>query len=453
MMGGVAVRQNDYVFFIGTVENYFRTGTMSYIDGKPFAGRMPGYGAPYFLIRLVASPKTAIVCLILLQILFSAIAVYYLARIAERLFADKKAFYLTFVLAVFSVYTSIFDIFTLAESFAVSSVVFALYNLQQGWDSGQKKYFLYAGFFVAWAIFLRPFLGLLIVFMPAVLFLYLFRSKGLRSAFVVTGIFCLPFVVFESAWIARNYAALGKFVPLETDLNESYGKSTVYRTSAIAVRKLIASWGGETGEFYDGSEAWWFHYAKGKAVTEYQFPARVFRSSFTKDSLIRLKQVFNASGDMTVDEKKRDSLNNEAFAMATRYMEAYRKDNAFRYYFINTFGRMQKLVFSNPTLLFPLPKFSGMSVIQKGIKLFCIALYFLVVAGGIISALIYFFRNGRNAYSYLLFGIPPVLALTIMFNPFSIIENRYFICAYPILMLFFVYGLIVFPVVKLKRTR
>jgi hypothetical protein len=448
VIGHVVVKQNDYGFFLGVVDNYFSTGTMTYIEGKPFAGRMPGYGIPYMLLRYVMPQQAALVSLIFLQVLLSAISVYVLARMALMLLRHEKYFHITFFLFAISTYTSLFDIFTLSESFSVSAVIFMLFFLFRYVERERAADLVLAGFFLAWCIFLRPFLGLFIIIIPLSVLLWKWKRNGFAKAFTHAALLCLPFIVFEAAWIIRNYNALGKFVPLETALNESYGKHGPYRASAIAIRQLITGWGGVTGEFYDNSEAWWFHHAQGEQVNNYQFKPHVFNDGFTRDSLVRLKEIFNASGDMARTEHERDSLNTVAETIALKYAESYKQSNKLRYYVLNPFVRVKQLAFSNPNLLMPLPKFSEMNILQKGIKLGYTAMYFIIVAAGLIGALIMLFKRKMDLRWFMLLVIPLIITLTIIFNPLSIIENRYFLTAYPALLLFTVY---LYSVIRKQR--
>lgn len=436
---GVVVKQNDYYMFLHPIDTYIKTGFYTLDGVRPFAGRMPGYSIPYFLLRGVFDQSNALLALILMQVFLSAISVYVLAKLAMLLLKNEKYFFITFFLFAISTYTSIFDIFTLAESFSISALIFSLYYLFLFFSYVQKKHLLYAGFFLAWLIFLRPFLGLVIVVFPAIVFLKYLRAINFRKAFIYCILFVLPFGICESAWVLRNYFALHKFIPLETSLDESYGKYGSYRSSAIAVRQLITSWGGETGEFYDNSEAWWFHAAKGNDIENYQFKKRVFKGNFNKDSLIYLKKIFNESGSKELSNREKDSLNTLAEQTANRYKISYVEKNKFQVFFINPFIRIQKLVFSNPNLSLPLPKLDKMNVLEKSIKISYIGLYFLVIIGGILGVILMMLKRKFDLFWFILISVPLIIIGTIIFNPLSIISNRYFLCAYPIFTLFIVY--------------
>lgn len=433
---GIVVMQNDYYMFLHPVDTYLKTGVFTLDGVKTFAGRMPGYSVPYFLLRCVLDQPTALWLLIIFQVILDAVSVYWLAKLAQLLFKHSRYFYSVFFVAAISTYTSIFDVFTLAESFAVSATIFLLYYLYTAFEKQNKIYLLWAGFFLAWLIFLRPFLGLLVILVPLIIFIRTWKVESVKMAFVKGFIFVLPFCLAESVWIIRNFVMLDKFVPLETALDESYGKFGAYRTSAIAIRQLISAWGGETGEFYDQSEASWFHNAKGKEIEAYEFKPHVFNAGFTKDSLVQLKKWFDASASPDLRDSQKDSFNTLAEQTALRYRLDYEQHNKARVFLINPFIRLQKLVFSNPNMSMPLPKFSEMNLLEKGIKLFYVALYFVIILAGFAAAAWMLLKKRLTWFWLVLISVPVAIILAIVFNPLSIISNRYFLCAYPAMILF-----------------
>ncbi|MFL5763736.1 MAG: hypothetical protein ACJ77K_07310 [Bacteroidia bacterium] len=439
IVGGIAVKQNDYYMFFGPVEEYFKSGSFS-LDGiKPFAGRIPGYSTPYFILRMAFSEPTAVAILIIFQFLLSAVCVYLLSLMALRQFRHARYFYLTFFISAVSMYTALYDIFTLAESFSVSAITLCLYFVFRFLDTEKKRFLVFAGIFLGWAVFLRLFLGILIVLVPLLLFIYLWKKNNFKKAFWYVFLFLLPFCIFESAWVTRNFISLKKFVPLETSLDESYGNRGSYRSSALAVRRLIIAWGGEPGEFYDHSEGWWFREAEGKDADEYVFQPGVFRGNFTKDSLVYLKMLFNESISKERTASEQDSLNLLAEKTADRFREGYVTKNFMSVYLLNPLKRARRLVFSNPGLAMPLPRYAEMSIFEKGIKFFYTALYFLIISGACGAVLLMLLKRKFTFEWLLLLTFPAAIILTLTFFPLSIMENRYFLSAYPICILFVMY--------------
>ena len=436
-IGKIGLKQNDYEYFMGPVDQYFEKGMFQYehSPGKPFAGRMPGYSLPYMLLRFLFDKETALFSLFLLQILLSAISVYVIGLVAEKLIRNKNAFFLSFFLFACSAHTTIFDIYSLAESFSVSAICFFLFFIFKYFDHRKTVYLLLSGFFITWAIFLRPFLGTMLVIFPLALLLYDRNNFSPANFIKIGALFFIPFIICESAWIYRNYIIMNRFIPLETSLSESYGEMGAYRTSAISIRKMIDAWGGESAEFDEGREGDWFHHVPQEKAADYIFSDYVFNSSFNKDSLLLLKKDFNASIDTLLSERERDSLNKRASTIALRYADNYKHDNLFRYYFINPVKRFQRLVFYNTTGMLPLPRFDQMNVIQKTAKLFYFFLYFFVTIFGIAGTLVFFFSQKKlNAPAFILTIFPWLVALTLV--AYGVIGFRYYINTYPVFIIF-----------------
>lgn len=446
----IGIKQNDYEYFLGPVDEYFEKGKFQYEfePGKPFAGRMPGYSLPYMFLHFIFNKETSLFLLFSLQILLGAISVYLISRIAGKLFNSSKAFLLAFILFAISSHTAIFDIFSLAESFSVSATCFFLYFIYKYFEDRKKSALVLSGIFITWAVFLRPFLGTLLLLFPIALLICdrknLSFSKFIHTCFF----FFIPFMICESAWIYRNFVVMKKFIPLETSLTESYGERGAYRTSAISIRQLIDAWGGKSAEFDENDEGGWFHHKPLATAGDYIFPDYVFNSSFNKDSLIQLKKIFNASIDTLLSDREKDSLNMLASSIALRYTDDYRKHNLFRYYLINPVKRFQRLVFTNTTGMLPMPRFEEMNVIQKTVKMFYFFLYFFVTFSGIIGMIAYFFSQKKlTAPVFITMIFPWIVAFTLV--AYGVIGFRYFVNTYPVFIIFSAF--LIFTIMDYKR--
>jgi dolichyl-phosphate-mannose-protein mannosyltransferase len=443
-IGTIGLKQNDYEYFMGPVDEYFEKGMFQYefSPGKPFAGRMPGYSLPYMLLRFIFEKNTALFILFSLQILLGAISVYVMSLIAEKLFQSPGAFLIAFVLLAISSHTAIFDIYSLSESFSVSAICFFLYFIFKYFEERKVSHLVVSGFFITWAIFLRPFLGTMLVIFPLALLIYERRNFSITRFVKTCFLFFLPFILCESAWVYRNYVVMKRFIPLETSLTESYGELGAYRTSAISVRMLIDAWGGESAEFNVGRDGDWFHHVPYEKAGDYVFADYVFHSSFNKDSLLQLKKIFNASIDSTLTDTERDSLNKLASVIALRYAGQYKHDNFFRYYIINPVKRFQRLAFSNATGMLPLPRFDQMSTIQKAVKLFYFFLYLFVTVTGMTGTIVFFFSQKKlTAPGFIITIFPWLVAFTLV--AYGVIGFRYYVNTYPVFIIFSVFFILI----------
>jgi Alg9-like mannosyltransferase family len=429
----LVLKSSDYGYFIKPVENYFETGVFFYIDKEhPFAGRMPGYWLSYFLLRFIFSPHYAIILMSILQILLSAISVYALARAAEIVSGRKKIFQIVFWIYAFNLYTISFDIQTQSESMAISCASFLLYFISKYFFERKSNSILFwAGFFTAWLIFLRPFMGFMILLMPCILFFYNYKGinkNSFKQAFVAIFIFCFSFILIETTWIVRNYLMLKEFIPLESNITQSYGK--VYSKPWIKIRGFIKTVGENPAYFEPGTMAEWYRNTIDVNENKYEFNSNVFKNvSYTKDSLIELKRNYNI-----FYATKNDSIENYyeklCINAAIRYSEEYKANNKINYYVLYPIKRCKMFIFNSGSSYLLLPPFAQMNWHQRLVKLFTSFYYYLVLVSSFIALIVALYRKKYNAFNISLFSSIFVLILIIVFYA-DIQENRYFMPVFP----------------------
>jgi hypothetical protein len=440
VIGLIGIKMNDYSYFLGSIDNYFTYGTITDSDpGKPFAGRMPGYGMPYLLLRLIFHQQLAIALLMISQVLLSVLSNLWLGRLYMLLFNEKRGARMCALMFATFAPLLVFNLFTLSESFSVSAFIGYFYYLILYIKNSRPRYLLLSGFFLAWLVFLRPFMGVLLPVTALFLWINAPAKQWVRNCVWVF----FAFACFELAWITRNYLALNRFIPLETSLNESYSERSSYRKSALAIRGMINAFGGEAGEFYPGSEGAWFHSNDRNGFPSGIFPQRIL-SLIPPDSLLLLKSNFLGSVSPENSESACDSLNELAYRTAKRYAAIYRKARPLHSYLLVPVTKVFEFVFTNGTILMMMPPFPEMNGVEKAIKLFYFLHYYFVLFSGIILGFILAYRS--KSLLKLLF-IPIMLpwlisALLITYTDLYIIQHRYLLCMLPGLMIFSSYGII-----------
>lgn len=178
MIAGFILEMNDYGYFLGTVDNYCETGTMIYDNQvKPFAGRMPGYGFPYLLIRMFTDRLAGLVILMSFQILLAALATSLLAMISLIVFKDKRIFLAVFWCYAIAAPTIIFDIFTLSESFSISAIICFFYFLGRFFLDNKNKHLFFCRFLFGLGYFSSSVFGHTHTY-HSFIFVYMFNKKG-----------------------------------------------------------------------------------------------------------------------------------------------------------------------------------------------------------------------------------------------------------------------------------
>ncbi|UTW62720.1 hypothetical protein KFE98_00775 [bacterium SCSIO 12741] len=423
---GWIFEHNDYHYFLLPVDNFFEHGRYEYIPGQTFSGRMPGYWFPYMVLRFIFSKAIALNLLVIGQLVLSATSVYVLARTAELILNSKRAFYFTFWIYLISTFTSVFDYQTISESFSVSAMIFFFFHLVRYLKDPKKSTLLMAGLFLAWAIFLRPFLGVNLLLIP-LLILVKYRKKFLRTI-VHLIIFGIPFIVFESAWVVRNYKVNDKLVLLTTGVQD-YGR--VYSPGWQSVRTLFYRWGGQAVYFEPGMAKW---FRRDPIEEPFTFPDYVFEGvDYTYQDIQNLKERYQAIQNLESDEEfyRQDSL---IHWEAQGYLKSFQEAHPFRYSVWAGVRGMKRLIFSSGSTFLPFPSFGQMNMVQKGIKLFYSFLYYLLLAGIIPGLWLLLRRKDTRFYGILIAGLCIQLVLVISY--YSQYQGpRYSITIYPMYVL------------------
>jgi hypothetical protein len=417
------IKQNDYYMFLGVVDNFFETGVFEiYRDsGVPFAGRMPGYSLPYLILRVLFHKIIALQLLALIQIFLSAIAAFCIGKITQLYTNSKLGFWVGLHLYLFSGALSYYDVFTLSESFSFSALVIFFYFWTKYFWERNIHYLWIAGLFLTWAIFLRPFLGLLLPY--CAIRLLLFFDCKLNLLIKPLLLFFLSFIIIESIWIVRNYKELGRFIPLQTSLPESYGENGIYNSGSIAAHVyLVRSLGGDNAEFREGSEGWWFLWAEGDDFYQYQHNKFVRQNDCINEEglqkmALRLRESFNP------DNEEYFFISKEVEAEANNCISCIRLNYPIKYYIWDPLKRAFKYVISNPTYLMPLPRLSDMMFFQKIVKIYSMSSYYLFTIIGFVFFIQMIFRP--FSYSAIDFvGIPVVILFSLVYFGL-VLEPRY----------------------------
>lgn len=385
-------------------------------------GLLPIYGPLYFLFG-EAWGKTGV---ILVQFLFSATSVYFLARAAELIFKSRRIFLITFFLYAGSSFVSIWDHYGLSDSFSTSFLVLGFYFFAAYLNSARSRDLILSGFWITWSIFFRPINGIIF---PCLLLIFLIQYRSQLLQFIKGAcLFLLPCILAIALWTTHNYVFHKKLIMLQGSFSDCYGQ--VLPEEHLAIRELVIAWGGDYQEWSKGTEADWFFSKKGNYRAKNPFTETIFTSRYTLDSLLWLKVNYDSlRGPVRLPEAKRDSIKTQMIAAAGRYTTAYRTERPFRFYVLNRLKFLQRFTFPARLNDLPFPELSKMALYQKVLKLGYLLLLNLVSLTGLIGTVMMFRR--RNIY-----GIIPISMIVIVAGVLGFVEQRYLVPAYPFLCIF-----------------
>jgi hypothetical protein len=439
---GLALVTGDYKAYLFPVENYIQTGRYYIADETNTAviGRMPYYGLVYYAARQALDVNGAYQAVVVFQVLVESLALWVLALLAGRLFGRRLAVYLALALGLVSLHLTHYANVLMTESLSFSLLVFFVYQYVLHRESRSPKRLLAAGVFLALAVSLKPYLGLLFLFAAVEQVLAhrrLHWQRALRSLARNALLLALPLAVWLSPWIVRNYIVLGRFVPFY----DTYG-GIQYDEADMAYRRFVSSWGGSFVFWDKRSAGCWFE-PEPEIPCEFTFPGYVFTPTVTMEALEDVRRDFIRHHA----DRSNDSIRRVAAEKFTRLTKAYRKERPGMAYLGSSLLSIKNFVIHSGSYFLPIasssPCYNKWQLLPKAVTSL---LYFACLAGGCIGLLLF---SRRRPDGWLLLFIP--LSLVFIFPVYlRATDWRYFMAAYPFLLLGLVYCLL--PVVdRLRR--
>lgn len=401
--------------------------------------RMPGYGAAYWLLRLFLSPHWALVSLVVLQWLADAATVFLLADMAWKITRSRQAHTWTFGIALVAVYVTSFDQRILTETLTAFAIVAALHQVVAYAGNARSGNLFVAGAMITWAGFMRP------VYFPLVpliaLVLLFSQMHQLRKGLFQVGIFILPVLLCDGAWIVRNFRVHNAFRPL-TASGTTFSKG-IKESIKMPIIELMQAMGRNYVWWDASADIRWFNIREdGPTATFVQdhmqpLPQRLFTADYNMDSL-RLIGADVTNWYNAKDSAERTLLHDRITSRCNRYKASFITHHPFQYHVAAPLNLFSTFVLDSGTATLMAQPWPQLPWWQKGIKLFYSGLYLVVMLAGIMGAFIALFNRSFNG---ILRTIPLAFLYGVFVFPFvmRLCENRYLVVVYPLAIFFSVW--------------
>lgn len=420
MVSALIVSANDTEEHLGATDNWVETGHYS-LDGEaPFAARMPGYAFPYVALRLVLDEVPARTVLVVIQLLLYLVAISLSYSWLSERYGATLAFAGAAKLVVFNYVTHV-HFRLLPVSFAISLVLilFFLHYRMLRSETIKPAVLLLFGALLTWLGFLRPFLLPIVLLWP----LLLMWQRG-RWRLKPLVLLFLPFALVEGAWVGRNFAAFGAFVPLQTTFvghdKADFYRATSTKQSVLHLRPFIIGFGGENVWYFPGSAMHWFLQPADQRMPGEVFPPNVFNAGISADELTELKELIGQSYTAYSDETE-----NEIAARADGLTQRLREHSVLHFYVFGRAKAFARTVASNVTQDWPMAAFAEIGPFGKLYRLVCVAFWAIVFAGGLVLALPRLFRRKGFESVVLLYGTSLLFIFVVQF-----LHYQYFVYAW-----------------------
>jgi hypothetical protein len=426
--GLIGKRGGDTAAYFASIDNLLTHGHYTHILNylPAYAGRMPGYGAVYGLFRLFLTPTLAYDAVVLAQMALALISLYYLGQLAYLLTKQRKIAYLVVLLHALSPYGAQADLFLLTESFAASALLICTYYCLLSLTAPSLRNLLLAGGWLAWVVFLRPYMAPLLGLWPVVYICYNYRQQPWRRLLRPSILFVLPFLVVDSAWTARNWLISRQFIPLQT----AYAGIS-FPDDYLAARRFAAALGEDPVEWNSTSLMSWLI----RPATTPQAAPQPWQLTQhgTYDSLQWVRQRLQATQlKRRLPTDPQIGGDQQVAAALRRFHDAVVREKPWLYYVVAPLRLTYYLVLTGGgNSIFAWP-FSELALWQKVIRLLFTFTHWVLIGASLCS---YCWWPRRISASWLLVRLPPIFLVLLFVVVLRYVEARYFIVVYPLALL------------------
>ena len=428
---------------LGTKDGAFILDTQSYLGsiesllaGKGYDPdlRMPGYGAPYFLLRLVLDRDAAITGMLALNVEFGIFSSLLLGALALRLCGSRAWANAVFTIFLLSPFVVEYDHQLLTESLAASALITTVYLLVRWWTDQRAWHLVLAGVCAGWLVFLRPVCAL---FLPIfLLVMFSAHATTIRERLARALLFLAPFLLAECMWIARNWSVHHAFHPA----TNGFWEKSIEENPVFPITRLVMSYGGYWVFWDPDGDINWFMYRPLGDQGEVQpadpdddrIPHSIFCPSFNLDSLQLIARDYHQLSYGHPSPTRYDSLRLQVAARADRYREAFMCERPFQYHVVGKLRLLKRFILHSGTERAFRYSYADMGIGGKSMKVSWAVLFIGSVLLGLITAVVWLFTR-RPMIQRLL---PAIALVGTLVYPlvFRFVEYRYITTTWPLLL-------------------
>ncbi|MES2838460.1 MAG: hypothetical protein V4667_13110 [Bacteroidota bacterium] len=404
--------------------------------------RMPGYGVFYLPLYWLFSKAIALNILIILQLFFSIISTYFLAKLALKIFKSLSVFYLTFLLYTINTHVDLYLDILLTESLATSFLIIAFYLFLNFTETKNYLHLFISGLALTEVIFLRPIFSPLLFLFLLVLIVHLFRDK-LRNKLMITLLFLSSFIIIDSTWIIRNYIVHKKVAPLTT----SVYYPSIENGIILPIANFIQSFGGNSIWWETGAEIRWFGFGDnvefGKGVDRNtKLPTDIYTSQFNLDSLISIRtKVISVLKDTTLTIEQNKTLTQEIRTSFNNFTQSIKSEKPYLYYIKSPLLITKNFFIHSGTQNLFFKSSAELNKFEYLVKVFYSLLYIITLFIGFVGVFLLIKKSFKINNITILTGI---IVYSALIHPIFLraAEPRYFVPTWPFLIICFSYAIV-----------
>ena len=432
-VGGISFAGGDTFSYLGAIDNLIEKNEYFFESGdrKVYAGRMPYYGVPYYLLRLLFDKFTAADLTVVLQIFFSSLAAVCLARLCFEMTKSIWCFWVGFLLYVLSFNLFALDLLLIPESLALSFTVFLLYFCRQYRVNKKTTAFFAASAMLTVLTLLKPYFVLLY----PVLYLEYAAVKGIFTAFdrknltdfiVKSAASGLILVILLLPWAVRNYMVTGKIIFSQENVYAGYD----YKESELAFRRFTAAWGGDFVGLNPQSSNPTNYFLKefSAAHDRLKLPPTAFADGYSAADVENVRRAY-----LRLQENYSPELDASVAAQFDRLTMIYRSERPLMYYAGSGFVAAKRLILhtnSEFLMSFINAESSCYRPWQTVFRIVNALIYLFSLVFGLAGCGIFSVKNRMS----IMFAAVPVFLIGYFAFYDGYASARYFVPAFPVLL-------------------
>jgi len=427
--------KTEWFFWGGDTREYLCYGESmlngEYRCGDEFLNRMPGLPVVYAFFRLFTDQNGAMLMIVLLQVFFSGISMYYLTLIAKENMGVKldSRWLILFFSTMFAY--KVYDPIVLTESLAMSTIIIGLYFIFR--KQRNLTSLIVAGICFAWCIFLRPYTILLLGLASIYCFYKIYRdNSSLIKTLLLVVILLLPFVIAEGFWVTRNFKVGGKFVPFQDNRYAGLNESSAFEESSyVKLWSWMLTMGEDAIYWNPGSMGSWIYGGDFKPDT-FIYKPHMFSNSYGIKDIEQVRSLYQMQLHAATPAAG-DSIERILVSKVDTMIISYKKEKFFEYHFVAPL-RILKKTFIHSGSVIPVPQWPDIlkNPFFLVIKVYAAVGYLVILLFGLASILIWWKKNAETTLvAVMTMSIICVLALFFRYTEF-----RLYIIIFPLLAAF-----------------
>lgn len=422
----LSVYAGDTFSYIGAMENFIQEGTYYFTDGaekvKVYAGRVPHYGIPYYLFRMLFDVKTSLDLVVATQLILECISIYFLGLIIFRLTRTVYAFGAVVLLGCVASNVTMMSIMLVPESFSCSLLVLAMYYYTVYRAEKKMRHLITLAFLVAALTTMKSYYVLFYALIGWELWSH--GNYNINAAVRPAIVLAIPLILLLAPWIVRNYQVHHKFIPLQVNIYAGYS----YKEADLAYRRYLRAWGGDFISWEPKHAGCYF--IPSDVPCTFSLPDYVYTTQYGPPHVESIRQKF-----IQFHEHYTPAMDLALTREFDKMTENYKSERPLRSYILSPLLLARQFVFHSGSYYLPIYSYSPCyHPVQLAIKLSQSLIYWIGLVVGIPGLVLISFRRKG-----ILFGALPWILIILFPVSLGFAEARYFRTIEPILYLGVVY--------------